>query len=92
MHIVADIPSNIINLDIFMQMISTPTLSRKFLHLEYLHISLIGNEAISPDYDYLSLVSFLEASPRLETFILEVGYSHLASIPSTYGRTTERSS
>ncbi|KAF7066379.1 hypothetical protein CFC21_072373 [Triticum aestivum] len=54
------------------EMISTPTLSRKFLHLEYLHISLIGNEAISPDYDYLSLVSFLEASPRLETFILEV--------------------
>ncbi|KAI4988790.1 hypothetical protein ZWY2020_036107 [Hordeum vulgare] len=54
------------------EMISTPTLSRKFLHLKYLHISLIGNEAISPDYDYLSLVSFLEASPRLETFILEV--------------------
>ncbi|XP_044946962.1 uncharacterized protein LOC123396001 [Hordeum vulgare subsp. vulgare] len=53
-------------------MISTPTLSSKFLHLKYLHISLIGNEAISPDYDYLSLVSFLEASPRLETFILEV--------------------
>uniref|UniRef100_R7W534 At1g61320/AtMIF1 LRR domain-containing protein n=1 Tax=Aegilops tauschii TaxID=37682 RepID=R7W534_AEGTA len=71
------------------EMISTPTLSRRFLHLKYLHISLIGNEAISPDYDYLSLVSFLEASPRLETFILEVGYSHLASIPSVYCGTAD---
>jgi hypothetical protein len=61
-----------INLYIFMQMISTPMLPRKFLHLKYLHISLIGDEAISPAYDYLSLVSFLEASPCLETFILEI--------------------
>ncbi|XP_044948072.1 FBD-associated F-box protein At1g66310-like [Hordeum vulgare subsp. vulgare] len=54
------------------EMCSTPILSSKFLQLKYLHISLIGNEAISPDYDYLSLVSFLEASPCLETFIFEV--------------------
>ncbi|KAF7073360.1 hypothetical protein CFC21_078360 [Triticum aestivum] len=53
-------------------MISTPMLPSKFLCLKYLHISLIGDEAISPAYDYLSLVSFLEASPCLETFILEV--------------------
>uniref|UniRef100_R7W0P4 At1g61320/AtMIF1 LRR domain-containing protein n=1 Tax=Aegilops tauschii TaxID=37682 RepID=R7W0P4_AEGTA len=54
------------------EMISTPMLPSKFLCLKYLHISLIGDEAISPAYDYLSLVSFLEASPCLETFILEV--------------------
>ncbi|XBH71047.1 hypothetical protein VPH35_098575 [Triticum aestivum] len=54
------------------EMESTPMLSSKFLHLKYLHISLIANEAISPAYDYLSLVSFIEASPCLETFIFEV--------------------
>uniref|UniRef100_A0ACD5Y096 Uncharacterized protein n=1 Tax=Avena sativa TaxID=4498 RepID=A0ACD5Y096_AVESA len=54
------------------EMISTPMLPRKFLHLKYLHICLFEDEAISPAYDYLSLVSFLEASPCLETFILEV--------------------
>ncbi|KAF7073355.1 LOW QUALITY PROTEIN: hypothetical protein CFC21_078356 [Triticum aestivum] len=53
-------------------MISTPMLPSKFCRLKYLHISLIGDEAISPDYDYLSLASFLEASPCLETFIFEV--------------------
>ncbi|CAM0952186.1 unnamed protein product [Alopecurus aequalis] len=54
------------------EMIYTTMLSCKFLHLKYLHISLFGDEAISPAYDYLSLVSFLEASPCLETFIFEV--------------------
>uniref|UniRef100_A0ACD5YGC1 Uncharacterized protein n=1 Tax=Avena sativa TaxID=4498 RepID=A0ACD5YGC1_AVESA len=52
--------------------ISTPTLRGKFLHLKYLHISLNGGVAISPAYDYLSLVSFLVASPCLETFIFDV--------------------
>ncbi|KAF7059679.1 hypothetical protein CFC21_066548 [Triticum aestivum] len=54
------------------EMISTPTLPSKFLHLKYLHITLNANEAISPAYDYLSLVSFLVASPCLETFIFVV--------------------
>ncbi|CAM0952188.1 unnamed protein product [Alopecurus aequalis] len=54
------------------EMISTPMLPRKFLHLKYLHISLFRDGAISPAYDYLSLVSFLEASPCLETFIIQV--------------------
>lgn len=52
--------------------INTPELPGVFLHLKYLHISLIANEAISPSYDYLSLVSFLVASPCLETFIFDV--------------------
>ncbi|XBH93123.1 hypothetical protein VPH35_084113 [Triticum aestivum] len=55
-----------------LKMISTPMLPSKFRRLKYLHISLIGDESISPDYDYLSLVSFLEACPCLETFIFEV--------------------
>ncbi|CAM0952184.1 unnamed protein product [Alopecurus aequalis] len=52
--------------------INTPALPGEFLHLKYLHLSLNADEAISPSYDYLSLVSFLVASPCLETFILEV--------------------
>ncbi|XBI82330.1 hypothetical protein VPH35_091042 [Triticum aestivum] len=39
----------------------------KFLHLQCLCIG-----AFNPDYDYLSLVSFLDACPSLETFILSV--------------------
>jgi hypothetical protein len=63
-------------------MISTPMFPRKFLHLKYLHISLFGDEAISPAYDYLSLVFFLDASPCLETFIFEV--STFSSCKHTY--------
>uniref|UniRef100_A0ACD5YDL6 Uncharacterized protein n=1 Tax=Avena sativa TaxID=4498 RepID=A0ACD5YDL6_AVESA len=65
---------NVENLSIcsYNETINTPTLPGKFLHLKYLHISLIGDEAISPAYDYLSLVSFLVACPCLETFIFEV--------------------
>ena len=45
----------------------------KFLNLKYLRIHLTGfSKAFCPDYDYLSLVSFLDASPSLETFILSV--------------------
>uniref|UniRef100_A0ACD5Y0M2 Uncharacterized protein n=1 Tax=Avena sativa TaxID=4498 RepID=A0ACD5Y0M2_AVESA len=55
-----------------MQTISTLTLHGKFLHLKYLHISLNRGVAISPSYDYLSLVSFLVAAPCLETFIFDV--------------------
>jgi hypothetical protein len=42
----------------------------KFLHLKHLEIYLDGD--ISQGYDYLSLVSFLSASPVLETFIIGV--------------------
>nr|XP_040245783.1 uncharacterized protein LOC120964855 [Aegilops tauschii subsp. strangulata] len=38
----------------------------KFLHLKYLSISIRG------DYDYFSLISFLDAAPSLETFTLNV--------------------
>jgi hypothetical protein len=54
--------------------VDTPMLPTKFLYLKHLTISLITSSGpdFSPSYDYLSLVSFLDASPSLETFILEV--------------------
>ena len=48
-------------------------MSSKFLHLKYLDIYLVN---VVRHYlsDYSCLVSFLEASPALETFILDVSY------------------
>ncbi|VAI34238.1 unnamed protein product [Triticum turgidum subsp. durum] len=57
--------------DVFMQMVNTPMLSSKFLHLKLLQISLVGM-AFSGAYDYLSLVSFLDASPCLENFVVAI--------------------
>ncbi|KAM0836048.1 hypothetical protein ACQ4PT_062561 [Festuca glaucescens] len=53
--------------------VNTPMLSGKFLHLKHLEISLVGTAA----YDYLSLVSFLEASPHLEKFELSIRQHHM---------------
>ncbi|KAL6651520.1 hypothetical protein ACP70R_010445 [Stipagrostis hirtigluma subsp. patula] len=52
--------------------VDTPIVANKFFHLKYLDIDLTGCEAFSPAYDYLSLVSFLDASPVLESFVLGV--------------------
>lgn len=49
------------------EMVNTPMVSSKFLHLRLLKIA-VG----SLTFDFLSLASFLDASPSLETFILEV--------------------
>lgn len=46
--------------------LTTTMTPSKFPHLKYLRISLCCT------YDYLSLVSFLDAAPSLETFILKV--------------------
>jgi hypothetical protein len=46
--------------------LTTTMTPSKFAHLKYLRISLRCT------YDYLSLVSFLDAAPSLETFILKV--------------------
>ncbi|KAL6601635.1 hypothetical protein ACP70R_005939 [Stipagrostis hirtigluma subsp. patula] len=51
------------------EMVKTPVMPSKFLHLKYLDIFIL--ESLFR-YDYLSLVSFLDASPTLETFILRV--------------------
>lgn len=55
--------------------VNTPMVANKFLHLKYLDIGLADDdddETAFRAYDYLSLVSFLDASPVLETFILSV--------------------
>ncbi|PUZ49213.1 hypothetical protein GQ55_7G308300 [Panicum hallii var. hallii] len=53
------------------EMIDTPMVADKFLHLKHLKIFLsILYDSWSPAYDFLSLVSFLDASPQLETFLL----------------------
>ncbi|VAH73736.1 unnamed protein product [Triticum turgidum subsp. durum] len=50
-----------------------PFLPGKFLHLKHLCISfMVSAGAFCPDYDYFSLVSFLDACPSLETLMLSV--------------------
>jgi hypothetical protein len=39
----------------------------RFFHLSFLRVALGGL-----NFDFLSLISFLDASPSLETFVLEV--------------------
>jgi hypothetical protein len=51
------------------EMVNTPMLPSKFLHLKCLTIDLAE---VSHAYDYFSLVSFLDASPFLETLLLGV--------------------
>jgi hypothetical protein len=46
-------------------------LPTKFLNLKHLSIQISG-WTLSPSYDYFSLVSFLDASPSLETWYLNV--------------------
>ncbi|CAL5029669.1 unnamed protein product [Urochloa decumbens] len=58
--------------------IDIPMVAAKFLHLKLLKIFFsIDYHSFSPSYNYLSLVSFLGASPLLETFILSI--KHLAA-------------
>ncbi|CAM0907168.1 unnamed protein product [Alopecurus aequalis] len=51
--------------------VNTPMVLGKFVHLRYLEIKLFIPSR-SPDYDFCSLVSFLDASPILKTFVLRV--------------------
>ncbi|KAF2932243.1 putative FBD-associated F-box protein At5g53635 isoform X1 [Oryza sativa Japonica Group] len=73
----AELPSIMPNLETLNirsgpEAVNTPVLPTKFLYLKHLSISLIAVSTLSPSYDYFSLVSFLDASPSLETFILDV--------------------
>uniref|UniRef100_A0A0E0JTJ5 At1g61320/AtMIF1 LRR domain-containing protein n=1 Tax=Oryza punctata TaxID=4537 RepID=A0A0E0JTJ5_ORYPU len=67
---------NLINLTLSSvnESINTPTIAAKFLHLKHLEICLDADEALPPEYDYLSLVSLHDASPVLETFMLCISY------------------
>ncbi|VAI34242.1 unnamed protein product [Triticum turgidum subsp. durum] len=53
------------------EILNAPVASSKFRHLKFLNIYLAGLHS-HRDYDYLSLVSFLDASPLLEKFVLLV--------------------
>ncbi|KAK3131155.1 hypothetical protein QOZ80_6BG0502730 [Eleusine coracana subsp. coracana] len=53
------------------EMVNTPMVSGKFIHLKYLEIVLI-KPSCTLDYDFCSLVSFLDGSPALETFVLRI--------------------
>ncbi|TKW37351.1 hypothetical protein SEVIR_1G041600v4 [Setaria viridis] len=57
-----------LTLSSYNEMVNTPTVAAKFHHLKYLEIYL--DRCLSPEYDFWSLGSFLDASPILETFIL----------------------
>ena len=59
-----------------MQIVDAPIVPSKFLHLKMLSIH-IHKWSLGREYDFLSLVSFLDASPSLETFSLSV--SHCSS-------------
>ncbi|CAL5041131.1 unnamed protein product [Urochloa decumbens] len=51
------------------EIVNTPMVHGKFIHLKYLEIVLIKPSS-SPDYDFCSLDSFLDGSPALDTFTL----------------------
>jgi len=61
-----------------MQMASVPSVHSKFSQLKYLNIS-VPKETHGLVYDYLSVASFLDASPALETFILRIHVSAFSS-------------
>ncbi|CAL5009631.1 unnamed protein product [Urochloa decumbens] len=62
------------------EVVDAPMLPSKFLYLKHLRIRLISGSDISRPYDYFSLVSFLEASPSLETLILDVTALRMAHV------------
>ncbi|KAE8782508.1 hypothetical protein D1007_44175 [Hordeum vulgare] len=66
-----------LNISSVSEVVNTPIVPVKFLRLKYLSMSLEGNGAFSPDYDYFSLVSLLDACPVLETFNLVVSQDRM---------------
>ncbi|XP_062226956.1 uncharacterized protein LOC133925124 isoform X2 [Phragmites australis] len=81
-YAITKLPSTVPNLEILTitsvsERVNSPMVADKFLSLKYLKICLGAYcQAFSPAYDYLSLVSFLDASPVLETFILGDDMKH----------------
>ncbi|XP_051188513.2 LOW QUALITY PROTEIN: F-box/LRR-repeat protein At3g03360 [Lolium perenne] len=53
------------------EIVNVPMVTNKFLHLKELNISICGWSS-NQEYDFLSLASFLDASPTLEIFVLSV--------------------
>uniref|UniRef100_A0A0A9CV33 At1g61320/AtMIF1 LRR domain-containing protein n=1 Tax=Arundo donax TaxID=35708 RepID=A0A0A9CV33_ARUDO len=80
----AKLPSSMPNLEALTihscnERASTPMLHSKFIHLRHLSISLIA-AVFSPGYDYLSLASFLDAAPSLETFNLNAWQRYMEHV------------
>ncbi|XP_048552293.1 F-box/FBD/LRR-repeat protein At1g13570-like isoform X2 [Triticum urartu] len=75
------------------EVVNAPMAPIKFLHLKVLSINFFGSY-FHRDYDYLSFVSFFDASPSLETFRLYVGrqstYDSFEGDSSSLRRITER--
>ncbi|XP_066351100.1 uncharacterized protein [Miscanthus floridulus] len=68
----AELPSIMPNLEsLSLGSSHEPMLPTKFVNLKHLYTQ-ITSSTLSPSYDYSSLVSFLDASPSLETWWLEV--------------------
>ncbi|OQU89734.1 hypothetical protein SORBI_3002G254600 [Sorghum bicolor] len=57
-------------------------LPSKFYQLKYLDICVPGQYFV-PDYDFFSLASFLDASPSLETFILDFNLRRVFADPES---------
>uniref|UniRef100_A0A0D9YL36 At1g61320/AtMIF1 LRR domain-containing protein n=2 Tax=Oryza glumipatula TaxID=40148 RepID=A0A0D9YL36_9ORYZ len=57
--------------------VNIPMLPTKFLYLKHLTIQIAGG-TFSPSYDYFFLVSFVDASPSLETLYLDVCQDDMA--------------
>uniref|UniRef100_A0A0A9DJ19 F-box domain-containing protein n=1 Tax=Arundo donax TaxID=35708 RepID=A0A0A9DJ19_ARUDO len=73
----AVLPSTMPNLETLLidsvrEVVNTPMLPTKFLYLKHLSIRLTSGSSFSLSYDYFSLISFLDASPFLETLVLDV--------------------
>ena len=70
---------DMINLELVVfQNANTPMLQSKLPHLKNLEIGL-GSSYPTSSYDVVSLVSFLDAAPALESFILRVSrHPHLS--------------
>ncbi|KAM3406497.1 hypothetical protein ACQJBY_000537 [Aegilops geniculata] len=64
------------------EVLNTPIVTSKFLHLKLLEICLsVAEGAFSPAYDYLSLAFFLDACPVLEIFKLSVWQARMKHDP-----------
>lgn len=82
--------TNLIHVIFVVQVVDAPMLPTKFLYLKHLTICLVSGSTIIRPYDYFSLVPFLEASPSLETLILDVRRGavhsfHLANLSDQSG-------
>ncbi|KAM0840304.1 hypothetical protein ACQ4PT_059761 [Festuca glaucescens] len=97
------LPSDVPNLETltihtFSETVNAPIVCIKFLHLKFLTLHTCGWD-IFHEYDYLSLVSFLDASPSLVTFVLHIcdvqvskkyKYEWLQGYPSSLRQMPER--